>query len=191
MDCFTRYYLPFTCPDLSLSISSGPLPLDVTPGGASRLSFWLAAALPLPDDWRSHLMGMSSLGERMWVLLQLIWDHAGRPPTDLSLDAACEYVQCATDVMSVHSALRRAEAALLPRAQTAVAAAATVVHLTGAHALSVPSPASSTSPSASSAAARPQPQPQQQQQNPQQYQHQQGGINADASSEGDYAMGGM
>jgi hypothetical protein len=106
----------------------------------------------MPEDWRSHLLGMSSLGERMWVLLQVLWDHVGRHACasasaspysasadggggGLSLEAVCEYVQCGTDCEPVHASLRQAESAMLVRAQVAVHAAAAVSHLTGAHAM--------------------------------------------------------
>jgi hypothetical protein len=109
-----------------LQTSCGPPPLEsggVAPGCVTRLSFWLCGALPLPADWRAHLLATPSLGERMWVELQVLWPRYGEPATQLSLDAVCEYVECGTGGREVHAALQAAEARLGTAAGVAEAAA--------------------------------------------------------------------
>ena len=79
----------------SLLDSAGPLPgATRTAVDAARLSFWLAATLPLSSELRIRMLGTASLGERLWVALQVVWPAYGEPASGVSIDEIAEYVEC-------------------------------------------------------------------------------------------------
>jgi Lon protease-like protein len=69
----------------------------------TRLSFWLPSVLPLPADLQNHLIATTSLGERLWVLLQIVWPRYN--VTAVDWDMAGEYVQCGDNMEDVHRLL--------------------------------------------------------------------------------------
>ena len=89
----------------------GPPPLECSPTGMTRLSFWVAAMLPITPDLRRHLLASASLGERLWIALQLLWQRYGEPATGVDTCAIGEYVECGDrGAEVVHPALRAAAA---------------------------------------------------------------------------------
>lgn len=94
-----------------------------TAASVTALSFWLSSILPLPQAVETRLLETTSLGERLWLLLQALWPRYGEQlgfPGDG--DAAASYVECGDETPAVHARLAEVERSLPARRAAKLAA---------------------------------------------------------------------
>jgi Lon protease-like protein len=90
----------------------------LSPSLLVRLSFWIPSILPLPAELKARLATIESLGERLWVIMQVAWPYFGQW-TGIDIDAISDFVMCgdagSVTQEQVLDQLRRAELQLRER----------------------------------------------------------------------------
>lgn len=88
--------------------SFGPVPSSrdlCTGAGLLQATYWMCGVLPLPLEHKQYLLETSTVGERLWALLHVLWPAYGAAATGIDTEAADLYAHCGEAMQPVHEAL--------------------------------------------------------------------------------------